>query len=387
MKKYIKYLLLNLIFCQLSWHNHPELEWQTIETEHFKVHFHQNTERSAREAAYIAEYIYPHVTALYDFEPDSKTEIIIKDIHDYSNGSAYYYNNQIEIWAKPLDYDLRGSHRWLQDVITHEFTHIVQLGKSMKYSRFLPGGYVQKIGYEEEKRYDVLYGYPNQISSYTIPGAAVPPWFAEGTAQYMYDKAYFDYWDSIRDMLLRDRVLNNNLLSFNEMNTFGKCGTGNELVYNQGFSLVNYIVDTYGEKTLKNISISLSKPFNYSIDRALKDAIGINGETLYYNWSLQLNNQYYMKLEEVKNIENNTYTDDKYFDIIAEDGTTNLNPCWSPNSKKIAFISNQDNDFFSSTDLFIFDNGSTSKIVSGVKSKPTWVNDSSLVYTKISRGM
>ena len=35
--------------------NHPELVWETIETEHFFIHFHKETERSAREAAIVAE--------------------------------------------------------------------------------------------------------------------------------------------------------------------------------------------------------------------------------------------------------------------------------------------------------------------------------------------
>ena len=67
----------------------------------------------------------------------------------------------------------------------------------------------------------------------------------------MYQGANYDYWDSIRDMILRDRVLNNNLLSFDEMNTFGKKGIGNESIYNQGFSLVKYIVREYGENSIK----------------------------------------------------------------------------------------------------------------------------------------
>ena len=81
----------------------------------------------------------------------------------------------IEIWAKPLDYDLRGCDRWMQDVVSHEFTHIVQLGKSMKLNRFVPGSYIQMMAYEDEKREDVLYGYPNQLTSYFIPSTTVPP--------------------------------------------------------------------------------------------------------------------------------------------------------------------------------------------------------------------
>ena len=90
-----------LLSCSLaqSWHNHPELEWQTFETEHFIFHYHNETERSCREAATVAENIYFPITQFYDFEPDSKTHIILKDTDDYANGAAYYYDNKIEIWA------------------------------------------------------------------------------------------------------------------------------------------------------------------------------------------------------------------------------------------------------------------------------------------------
>ena len=108
-------------------YNHSELEWKTFETENFIFHFHNGTERTAKEGALVAEAIYPNITKLYDFEPLQKTQIVFLDTDDYSNGAAYFYDNKIEIWASPLDTELRGSHRWLQNVITHEFTHIVSI--------------------------------------------------------------------------------------------------------------------------------------------------------------------------------------------------------------------------------------------------------------------
>ena len=39
--------LFSISHAQLKWYNHPELDWKTLETEHFKIHFHQGTERSA----------------------------------------------------------------------------------------------------------------------------------------------------------------------------------------------------------------------------------------------------------------------------------------------------------------------------------------------------
>jgi len=376
----ISIFLLASLYGQFQWYNHSELEWRTIETDHFKIHYHKGTERSAREAAEVAEYVYKPITDLYDFKPKTKTDIIIKDVDDYSNGAAYFFENMIEIWAKPLDFDLRGSHRWIQNVISHEFTHIVQIGRSLKYSNNVLGSYIQKLSYEKEKREDVLTGYPTEIISYPIlSGVSIPMWLAEGTAQYMYDDLFFDYWDSVRDMLVRDRVLNNTLFTFNEMNTFGKCGMGNELVYNFGFSLVEYIAKEYGETALKDISISLSKPFNYSINRAINESIGITGEELYSNWKKNLEKHYSKQISKIE--------DRKDYIILEKEGEANINPRWSPSGKKIAYLSNKEKDYFSRTDLFIYtlEDSTHEKIVPAVKSIPAWINDSLIVYTKISK--
>ena len=131
MKKVVlNLLLLSLAYGQVQY-NHPELNWHTFETEHFKIHFHDETEMTAREAATVAEKIYLPITEFYEYEPEQKTHLILIDPDDYSNGAAYYYDNKIMIWASPLDFELRGSHRWLQNVITHEFVHIISLQKSM----------------------------------------------------------------------------------------------------------------------------------------------------------------------------------------------------------------------------------------------------------------
>ncbi|UCH09464.1 MAG: hypothetical protein JSU61_09530, partial [Fidelibacterota bacterium] len=77
-------LLASTTWAQEQWYNHPELEWQSFETEHFVIHFHQGTERSAREAATVAERVYGPVTRIYNYEPPQKTYLIIKDVDDVS---------------------------------------------------------------------------------------------------------------------------------------------------------------------------------------------------------------------------------------------------------------------------------------------------------------
>ena len=377
--QYIIYIfLISGLFCQ-SLYNHPELNWHSFETEHFIFHFHDETENSAREAATVAEYIYQPITTLYDYEPPEKTQIIIKDTDDYANGAAYSFDNKIEIWATPLAFDLRGAHRWLQNVITHEFTHIIQIQSSVKFSLNVPGGFFQFIGYEKEKRDDVLYGYPDRIVSYPLPGIIIPPWLAEGTAQFMYPGANFDFLDSHRDMIIRDRVLNNNLLTFSQMNSFGKRGIGNESTYNQGFSFISWLAKIYGNDINKRISKEISKPYQFSISNALKQVTGIAGNDLYKQWAEDLSLEYKSKTDHIINEVNGVIIEDK--------GGVNLYPTWSPNGEKFAFLSNRNHDYFSQTDLFIynFETDKSIKIASRVESKPTWINNSHILYSRRSK--
>ena len=356
-------------------YNHPEFNWFTIETENFKIHYHEETERTAFEATTVAETIFDEVTNFYDYKPKEKTHLILIDPDDYSNGAAYYYDNKIIIWASPLDFELRGSHRWLQNVITHEFVHIVSLQKSMKMGTRIPGLYFQYMNYEKEKRPDVLYGYPNRIISYPIPGTSVPPWLAEGTAQYMYDSADWDHWDSHRDMILRDRTLNKNLLSFNEMNTFGKKGIGNESTYNAGFALCTYIANQYGSESLKNIMIELSSPFQFSIDKAIYNVVGKSGEEVFKDFKLSLEMKYQryntaisVNIKEGKKLES--------------EGTSNLYPKWNPKENGYSFLSNKRNDFFSQTDLFYhnLDDSSEIKIQNSIHSATSWHSNGEIIY-------
>ena len=374
------YLIFFSILFSQSWFNHPELNWHTFETDHFIIHYHDGTERSAREAAYIAENIYFQITSYYEFEPSSKTHIIVKDINDYANGAAYFFDNKIEISALPLDFRLRGSHRWLQNVITHEFTHIVQIGASMKASMRLPLAFFQVMGYEKEKRKDVLYGYPNTIISYPIPNVSVPPWFAEGTAQFMYPGATKDFWDTNRDMILRDRVINNNLLSFDQMNNFGNKGMGNESVYSQGFAFCKYLVDRFGNNILPELSKSISNSLSYSINSVFKKTTGVSGDKLYVDWKLSIDEKYY---NFANKIEENVIMGD----IVQSKGNVNISPVWSPNGEAFTFLSNRGNESFFRTDLYIYQFGdSTTTLISkGVKTAVSWKDNFTLLYSKLSK--
>ncbi len=393
---------------------HPELEWKTIETEHFLVHYHQGAERTGRVVAKIAEDIYGPITSLYNHQPDQKVSFIIKDYDDYSNGAAYFYDNKVEIWAPSMDFDFRGTHNWLRNVITHEFTHIVQIQTAMKFGRRMPAVYLQWLGYESERRPDVLYGYPNVIASYPISGFLVPAWFAEGVAQYNRPQLRYDFWDSHRDMILRAYALNDSMLTWNQMGVFGKTSLGNESSYNAGFAFVHYIAQKYGIGKLNEISRALASLTATTIDGAIERALGKSGEAVYNEWRQEVQEEYERRVAPIRSNMREGHPilfvdDKKEFEklkdrmqgtpmftltrglrdeahrdrcgLFVETGFANLYPAFSPDGKKIAFVSTMGAPYLGQSQLVVGElGGKFQLLVAGVGKEVSWSPDGKKLY-------
>lgn len=384
-KKLIKTLIFSLIllfpysttvFSQFE--SYPELDWFTFETKHFHIVYHESAKRTANTVAKIAEEIYAPITSLYQYEPGDKVTFVISDISDIANGATDYFGNRIEIFASGMDFELRGTHNWLRNVVTHEFTHMIQLQAALKFTKNMPAIYLQWLNYEKERRPDILYGYPNVIVSLPISGTGVPAWLAEGTAQYQRQALGYDYWDAQRDMILRMYVLDDKMLTWGEMGQFSSyTSLKAESIYNSGFALVRYISEKYGEDKLKDISYKLGNLTNFSIDQAISDVLNIDGKTLYSNWKEYLKKDYNERIKDVRNnkIEGN---------IIEKKGFANYFPKFSPDGKSISYLSNQEYDY-GRTSLYIYDiKSKTKKFIAGpVSTSYSWSPDSKkIIYSK-----
>ena len=413
---------------------HPELVWRTLDTEHFFVHYHEGAERTARVIAKIAEDVYGPVTSFYQHEPDSKVSFIVKDYDDISNGAAYFYDNKIEIYAPSMDFELRGTHNWLRNVITHEFTHIIQIQTSMKFGRKVPAIYLQWLGYESERRVDVLYGYPNIVASYPLSGFVVPAWFAEGVAQHNRRELQYDSWDTHRDMILRSYALDSTMLTWEQMGVFGKTSLGNESSYNAGFAFVQYLAHRYGDEAVRTISRELARVTAVTIDGAIERAVGKNGREVYDEWRAGLLRDYADRVAPIRAslAEGRPFVTDSLYEIIdpgellriesmmrpgmqtaaphadaknsgpwragslhagapraeATIGFANLYPVFSPDGTMLAFTSAKNGDYFGLSSLFVYDFKTKKErlVQAGVRTAPAWSPDGKkLYYGKYSR--
>ena len=316
-------------------HNH--LNWYTLEGEHFMVHYQEGNYNSAQISISIADDIYKSITDLYSYEPKKKVSIVLRDREDYSNGAAYFFDDKIEIWLPSLDTPFRGTHNWLRNVITHEFVHIVQLGASMRRSQRVPSIYLQWLSYEDIRRPDVLYGFPNGIITFPFATVSMPGWFVEGSAQYQTDALQFDFWDSHRDMLLRTRVLAGEVLTLNEMSHFSsKNSLERELVYNQGFDFVNYLTDEYGEQILADLTHYSAENKTNNFNQVLGEVTGVNADSLYSNWIESRRENYNQIQSRISETD---------VDKIITNGFFNFYPIRHSATGKFAFLSNHDRDF------------------------------------------
>ncbi len=324
-------------FClRASAQNPSHLQWREHETESFIVYFPEGQEFTAYRAVDIAERVHGPLVEMYG-EVDSKIHIVVRDDEDYANGGAHFYDNKIEIYATGLDYEFRSYSDWLWNVVTHELTHIYSMRRAFKTTRRVPMFYYQHIDYQEEKREDVLTGYPNVLASYAVPMFSVPAWFAEGVAQYQTRAARFDSLDAHRDMILRQAALNDKLLGIDDMGVFVWDGRGNEKVYNHGFSLVDYIANTFGDEKLAEILDSLSRPGATSFDGACGRVLNLSAEDLHREWASLLKERYSALRDSLGPLIEGA--------LFRKGGFLNGFPVWSPDGSRLAYVSNRGQDY------------------------------------------
>lgn len=329
------------------------LEWFTIESDNFYVHFQEGNSRTAKITSRIAEEVFPLINELYQYAPDEKVSIVLKDREDYSNGAAYFFDNKIDIWVPALDTPLRGTHNWLRNVITHEYTHIVQIQKGMKRKRKFPVSYIQWLSYEDVRRPDVLYGFPNGIITLPFASINIPAWLAEGTAQYQRTGLSYETWDSHRDMILRTRILSDTYFTLEEMGTFAsKTSIERETVYNQGYAFVIYLADRFGEDILRELTTNLGQKGVYKVEEALELSTGIPGKQIFSDW-IEERKEYYKGA-----VENLSFSDSDY---LEKEGFFNFHPRPSPDGKSIAYVSNKGRDY-SLASLYIKTNNETIEV-------------------------
>ncbi|MEP6494906.1 MAG: hypothetical protein ABJF01_19625 [bacterium] len=239
----------------------PNLDWRTIKTQHFYVHFNPPTEGLARRIAGNAERAYAELsTELHP--PRGMIDIVISDDVDLSNGSATPFpTNRIVVYANPpvSESALRYTNDWGQLVITHELTHIFHLDRSRG---------VWSLGQKIFGRAALLF-----------PNLYDPSWLVEGLAVYEESRLAGSgrIEGSEHRMIARAAASEDVFPSIGDLSLAQGRFPFGESAYAYGSLFVDYLAHTRGESHVREfVDKSAAYIIPYFIDIPAKKSFGIS---------------------------------------------------------------------------------------------------------------
>ena len=181
-------------FAHAALSHDSRLEWYSVESTHFAIHYHNGEEALAQEVATIAEDVHQRLTKWLTWVPRNKTDIIISDEWDLSNGFATVFpRSRFTIFVSAPDEvnSLEDHLDWLRTLITHEYIHIIHLDKVSGLPASLQG---------------VFGRHP-----WLFPNIFQPRWLIEGIATYAetdMQQGIGRGQSSFFDMMMRMEVIN-----------------------------------------------------------------------------------------------------------------------------------------------------------------------------------
>ncbi|MBI3560957.1 MAG: PD40 domain-containing protein [Gammaproteobacteria bacterium] len=263
----------------------PDLNWATIESPHFILHYHQGEAAIAQRLALIAERVQQRHSAWLQWTPHDKTEIVISDESDLANGfTTVMPSTRFTMYlAAPNDINSLEAHDgWWEYLITHEYLHVVHLDK-------VSGGpaALQKIF----GRYPLLF--PNQFQ---------PHWLIEGIATYAEtdtQRGIGRGQSSLFNMLMRMEVANG-IKPVEQINQPIASWPYGYTAYLYGVYYYQFLRDRYGDHKIQDlVSNYSSNIIPYRINSTSEQTFGKSLDPLWEEFGLYLQQKFQPQLAAI----------------------------------------------------------------------------------------
>ena len=296
----------------------PVHRWRTLETAHFAIHFHEGCDELAGRAARVAEDAHARLAPRIGWEPRARTQLIIADDSDAASGwaSPYPYNQIMITPTPPLGEFGLGTTRhddWLRLVITHEYTHVLQLDMAARFPLALRSVFGR------------LY----------FPNALQPEWLIEGLATF--EETELTAGGRGRSpgsaMILRMAALEGPFPTLDQMAVLPDAWPAGQVPYLFGESFLRFLARRFGREKTAGLSRDYGgRPLPFLVESTGSRVLGEEYRDLWRQWSDELR-QRCRDLERTVKAHGLTPSA-----ALTADGRINASAAWSPDGRRIAWL-------------------------------------------------
>lgn len=262
----------------------PYVPWFTLTTPHFHVHYHAGIDAVAQHTANVAEDVFRRVSPEVGFSPSARTELVLTDGTEDSNGFANTlpYPAVTLYVAAPDDMSALGDYDdWVTELVTHELTHIFQMGNVSGVPSVVNGVLGPTLAPNQEQPHFILEGLAVAMETEHTTGGRLR------STQF--------------DMMLRADVLEGNLATLDEISHFPRRYPGGTLWYLYGAKFIDWIASIYGPDIFAAVAADYGATIiPYGVNRAIRRATGRTYEELYRGFRLDMARRYGAQADAVR---------------------------------------------------------------------------------------
>ena len=252
----------------------PNVRYQTLTTEHFRLSYEPGLDSLARHAVAQAEVAYAVLAERFGREPDGPIDIVLADNQDITNGTASPFpSNRIRLWARSsvgvegLDFHAD----WMELVLVHELTHIFHLDVTGGLGRVMRSVF---------GRLPLLWP--------MFPAVGSPRWTTEGLAVVVESDltGMGRVHGSHHEMVVRTDALEGGLESFGRVNASSPIWPGGQRPYIYGSLFLDWLRERHpdlGGEVLDATAGAVLPPLLF-FDRVAQRAIGTSWDDAYAEW-------------------------------------------------------------------------------------------------------
>jgi hypothetical protein len=252
----------------------PHLEWRTVRTEHFDVHYPAELAEWTAEFVGRLEAVHAAVSRLVGSAPGERVTVIAEDPYGQSNGMAVSVvrGPVITVWPTPPDpRSVLGHNRGqAEQLAVHEFAHVAHLTRPTRnpWQRFRWGLFPLTRG---------------------PLGRSAPRWVREGYATYVEGRLTGSGRPHgvYRAAVLRQWALEGKLPTYAQMSA-SSAFQGGAMAYLMGSAYLEWLVERRGEESLVHLWRRLSARQPRSFAEAFAGVYGESPEDLYDRFTVEV---------------------------------------------------------------------------------------------------